>query len=129
MILDSTFVHDVLREDSGAIERLVELRDSETPVALSALTVFEVGVGLHGESAQYRAKFDERVNELVVLPITETTARRAVAIQHDLLDGGQRIGARDVLIAGAAVSSPDPRVLTRNVDELVRVDGLDIESY
>lgn len=39
MILDSTFVHDVLRDDSDAIERLVELRDSETPVALSALTV------------------------------------------------------------------------------------------
>ncbi|MFC6907156.1 PIN domain-containing protein [Halalkalicoccus tibetensis] len=129
MILDSTFVHDVLRDDSEAIERLVELRDSETPVALSALTVFEVSVGLRGESAQYRAEFDERVDELVVLPVTETVARRAIAIQHDLLDQGQRIGARDVLIAGTAVGSPDPRVLTRNVDEFARVDGLDVRGY
>ncbi|WP_129116712.1 PIN domain-containing protein [Halegenticoccus tardaugens] len=129
MILDSTFVHDVLREDSDAIERVVELRDSETPVALSALTVFEVGVGLRGESAQYRAEFDERVDDLVVLPVTETVARRAIAIQHDLLDHGHRIGARDVLIAGTAVGSPDPRVLTRNVDEFARVDGLDVHGY
>ncbi|KYH23762.1 tRNA(fMet)-specific endonuclease VapC [Halalkalicoccus paucihalophilus] len=129
MILDSTFVHDVLRNDSDAIEQLVELRDSETPVALSTLTVFEVGVGLRGESAQYRAEFDERIDELVVLPVTETVARRAIAIQHDLLDQGQRIGARDVLIAGIAVGSPDPRVLTRNVDEFARVDGLDVNGY
>ena len=128
MILDSTFVHDVLREDSGAIERLTELHDSETPVALSALTVFEIGVGLRGESAQYRVEFDERVEELVVLPVTETVARRAIAIQHDLLDRGQRIGARDVLIAGTAVGSPDPRVLTRNVNEFERVDGLDVKG-
>lgn len=129
MIFDSTFVHDVLRNDSDAIDRLVELRDSETPVALSALTVFEVGVGLHGESAQYRAEFDERIDELVVLPVTETVARRATAIQHDLLDRGQRIGARDVLIAGTAVGSPDPRVLTRNVDEFARIDGLEVNGY
>lgn len=129
MILDSTFVHDVLRNDSDAIDRLVELRDSETPVALSALTVFEVGVGLRGESAQYRAEFDERIDELVVLPVTETVARRATAIQHDLLDRSQRIGARDVLIAGTAVGSPDPRVLTRNVDEFARIDGLEVNGY
>ena len=129
MILDSTFVHDVLRNDSDAIEQLVELRDSETSVALSALTVFEVGVGLRGESAQYRAEFDERIDELVVLPVTETVARRAIAIQHDLLDQGQRIGARDVLIAGTAVGSQDPRVLTRNVDEFTRVNGLDVSGY
>jgi tRNA(fMet)-specific endonuclease VapC len=125
MILDSTFVHDLLRNDSDAIDRLVELRDSETPVALSALTVFEVGVGLREESAQYRAEFDE----LVVLPVTETVAQRAIAIQHDLLDQGQRIGARNVLIAGTAVGSPDPRVLTRNVDEFARVDGLEATGY
>lgn len=129
MILDSTFIHDILREDSNAIKRLAELRDSGTSVALSALTVFEVGVGLRGESAQYHAEFDDHINELVILPITATTARRAIAIQHDLLNRGQRIGARDVLIAGTAVGSPDPRVLTRNVDEFARVDGLDVETY
>lgn len=45
MILDSTFIHDVIREDEGAINRLAEFRDAGTPVALSALTVFEVGSG------------------------------------------------------------------------------------
>ena len=129
MILDSTFVHDVIHGDDAAIARLSALRETDTPVALSSLTVFEVGVGLRGESARYRQRFDEQVKELVVLPVSESAARRAVKIQHDLLDRGERIGARDVLIAGTAIGSPDPRVLTRNVGEFERVDGLEVESY
>ena len=129
MILDSTFIHDVIREDEAAVNRLAELSEAGTRAALSALTVFEVGVGLRGESAQYRESFDEQVAGLVVLPVDEADARRALTIQHDLLDRGERIGARDVLIAGTALGSGDPRVLTRNVDEFARVDDLDVETY
>ena len=129
MILDSTFIHDVIREDEAAVNLLAQLSESGTRVALSALTVFEVGVGLRGEAAQYRESFDEQVGSLVVLPVGEADARRALTIQHDLLDRGERIGARDVLIAGTALESADPRVLTRNVDEFARVEGLDVESY
>lgn len=129
MILDSTFVHDVIHENDAAINRLAELSEVGTPVALSALTVFEVGVGLHGEAAQYRDRFDTKIEDLVVVPVDEAIARRALTIQHALLDRGERIGARDVLIAGTAVESGDPRVLTRNVDEFARVENLDAETY
>lgn len=129
MIFDSTFVHDIVHENDAAINRLAELRDARTPVALSALTVFEVGVGLRGETAQYRDQFDAKIEDLVVVPVSESIARRALTIQHDLLDRGERIGPRDVLIAGTAIRSPDPRVLTRNVDEFQRVDGLTVETY
>jgi len=129
MILDSTFVHDVVHENDAAINQLAELRDDGTPVALSALTVFEVGVGLREETAQYRDRFDEKIEELVIVPVGEAIARRALNIQYELLDRGERIGARDVLIAGTAVGSGDPRVLTRNVDEFARVDDLDVETY
>ena len=129
MILDSTFVHDVVHEDDAALNRLVELSEANTPVALSALTVFEVGVGLRGETAQYRERFDEKVADLVVLPVAEADARRALAIQHELLDRGERIGSQDVLIAGTALGSADPRVLTRNAGEFERVEGLDVETY
>ena len=129
MILDSTFVHDVIREESAAMNRLAELSEAGTRVALSALTVFEVGVGLRGEGAQYRESFDEQIAGLVVLPVGEADARRAMDVQHDLLDRGERIGARDVLIAGTALGSADARVLTRNVGEFSRVEGLDVETY
>jgi tRNA(fMet)-specific endonuclease VapC len=129
VILDSTFVHDLIRKDDAAVNRLTELSEAETPVALSALTVFEVGVGLRGESARYRERFDATIEDLTVVPLGESDARRAWDIQYDLLDRGERIGARDVLIAGTALGSSDPRVLTRNVNEFERVEGLDVENY
>ena len=129
MILDSTFVHDVIRENDAAVNRLGELSEAGTPVALSALTVFEVGVGLRGESAQYQERFTAQVDDLAVVPVGEADAQRALDVQHDLLDRGERIGARDVLIAGTALGSTDPRVLTRNVDEFARVEGLEVETY
>lgn len=47
---------------------------------------------IHTREARATAvPFNERVNELVVLLVTETVARRAITIQHDLLDRGQRI--------------------------------------
>jgi predicted nucleic acid-binding protein len=129
MILDSTFIHDVIREDNGAVNRLVELVEAETAVTISALTVFEVGVGLRGESTRYRARFDEQMDDLTVVPLRESDARCALSIQHTLLDRGEPIGARDVLIAGTALESADPRILTRNVAEFERVDGLDVITY
>ena len=101
MILDSTFVHDVIHENDAAVNRLAELHDDGTPVALSALTIFEVGVGLRGETAKYRGRFDEKIEDLVVVPVGEAIARCALNIQHELLARGERIGARDVLIAAS----------------------------
>lgn len=38
-------------------------------------------------------------------------------------------GFGDVMIAGTAAANSDPTVLTRNVDEFERVEGIDIETY
>lgn len=129
MILDSTFVHDLVREEQVATDKLEDLIDAGTPVALSTVTVFEVGVGLRGAGAQYRQQFNSAVNALEVVPLGTTEARRALEIQRDLYDRGEAIGARDVLIAGTAAERADARVLTRNVDEFERVDAIEVESY
>ena len=44
MLLDSTFVHDLVRGEEAAVSRLDGLVEEETPVGVSSLTVFEVGV-------------------------------------------------------------------------------------
>lgn len=129
MILDSTFVNDVVREKQVALDKLDAVIEADIPVALSAITVFEVGVGLRGAAAQYRERFDEQIDALVVLALSEPISRRALRIQRELLDRGEPIGARDVLIAGTAAESADPTVLTRNVDEFERVDSITVEPY
>ncbi|WP_228842283.1 PIN domain-containing protein [Halococcus agarilyticus] len=128
MILDSTFINDLVRQQPVATDKLAELIDTGTPIALSTLTVFEVGVGLRGEAERHRERFDGVVDEIDVVPFTAAAARHATATQRKLVDRGERIGEVDVLIAGTAVER-DEGVLTRNVDEFGRIDALDIDSY
>jgi predicted nucleic acid-binding protein len=129
VLLDTTFISDLIRGTDAAVEKRDELKDSATPIALSALTVFEAGMGLRGVSNDAREQFDRTVGQLDVAPFGEREARRAVAIQTELIDSGERIGSVDVLIAATAAESTDPTVLTRNVDEFERVEGIDVETY
>jgi tRNA(fMet)-specific endonuclease VapC len=129
MLLDSTFLHDLVREDPDAVSRLDGLIEAGTPVAVSSLTVFEVGVGLRGAGKQYRSRFQSVVDELDEHPLGPAEARRALEIQRPLYDRGEPIGAVDVLIAATAAERDDRRVLTRNTDEFERVDALAVESY
>ncbi|WP_114578423.1 PIN domain-containing protein [Saliphagus sp. LR7] len=128
MILDSTLINTLARDDPAATDTLEELIDTGTPIAFSALTVFEVEVGLRGVAAQHRDRFENVVNRIDVVPLTRDVAHRAAAIQRELYDRGEPIGVVDVLIAATALER-DEGVLTRNVDEFRRVDGLDVETY
>jgi predicted nucleic acid-binding protein len=129
MLVDSTFLNDLVREDDAAVTELDVLVRNETSVSLSALTVYEVGVGLRGDAEQYRSQYDAVLREVAVVPFTRVTADRAVSIQHELLDRGERIGAVDALLAATALTGDDGRILTRNVDEFARVPGLSVETY
>jgi predicted nucleic acid-binding protein len=129
VLLDSTFIHDLVRGDDAAVTKLQELVADETPVTISPLTVYEVGIGLRGDAASLRERFQGVVDDLETAPLGVRQAERALAIQHRLLDRGERIGAVDVLLAGTAATLSDPRVLTRNVDEFERVDAIDVETY
>jgi predicted nucleic acid-binding protein len=129
MIIDSTFLNDLVRRDDSAVAELDKLIETDTPVALSTLTVYEVGVGLRGDAAQFRDRYDGILEKMDGAPVTQAAASRAVGVQQKLMDQGDRIGAVDALIAATALTVDDGRVLTRNVDEFERVDDLVVCSY
>ena len=104
------------------------LIDNRTIVGMSALTAFEVSVGLRGAASSKRERFNSMVTDIDVLPLDLRAARQAWEIQRQLMDNGERIGAVDVLIAGTAVVHNET-VLTRNYDEFKRVDEITIEDY
>lgn len=126
MLLDTTFLIDLLERDPDAVEKLDELVDSRSAIVISTLTVFEVGVGLGtGE----RERFEEIVDSVTVLPPSLPETWRAVGIQRSLRERGEGIGVIDVLLAATAAGTDDPVVLTRNVDEFDRVDAITVEPY
>lgn len=129
MLLDSTFLHDLVRADDDAVSHLEDLIATETPVAVSSLTVFEVGIGLRGAAEQYRDQFQSIVDDVEEHALGPGEARRALIIQRTLYERGEPIGAVDVLIAGTAAERDDTRVLTQNTDEFERVNAITVESY
>lgn len=126
MLLDSTFLTDLLDRRDAATTKLEELVETDTPISVSTLSVYEVGLGLQESE---REEFDEILASVVVLPFGLGESYRALSIQRTLSDRGEPIGDVDSLIAATAAESADPRVLTRNVDEFTRVEGVDVVMY
>ncbi len=126
MILDSCSLIDLMNGDEAALARLDELTEEARPLAMSTLTVTEVGSGLRGER-EIRA-FDALVDRMTVVPYEYHHARRAARIQRRLFDEGAPIGAVDVMIAATAVERSEP-ILTRNVSEFGRIEAARVSPY
>lgn len=126
MLLDSTVLIDLLDGRDAAEQKLEELVETDTPVSISTLSVYEVGLGLQKSE---REEFDEILASVVVLPLGLGESYRALSIQRTLYDRGEPIGDVDSLIAATAAESADSRVLTRNVNEFIRVKGINVETY
>jgi tRNA(fMet)-specific endonuclease VapC len=103
------------------------------PVAISAITASEL---LHGveraDNAIRRGKREAFVEIILktvpVLPVDLEVARIHAKIWADLRSQGKIIGAHDMLIAATALVY-DLRILTGNVREFERVEGLEVVKW
>lgn len=126
MILDSCFLIDLMASDDRAVAKLDELVENATPTGISTLTVTEVGSGLRGDSE--RAEFDAILDQLDLIPFGRAESRRAAQLQRQLQSDGHPVGAIDVMIAATALEH-DRGVVTRNVSEFKRIDGVRVSPY
>lgn len=126
MILDSCFLIDLMANDQAAVAKLDELVETATPIGVSTLTVTEVGSGLRDESE--RAEFDGILDRMELVAFDTSESRRAARLQRRLQSDGHPVGAIDVMIAATALER-DRGVVTRNVSEFERVDGVRVSPY
>ena len=125
MIVDSTFLVDLMAGEAGAVAKLDELVEDAEPLAVSALTVTEVGRGLRDDD---RGVFDDVIEDVSVVPFGRGKARRVAELLRRLDGTGIPIGAVDAMIAATALERGE-KVLTRNLAEFERVDGLRVVPY
>lgn len=116
MILDSSFLIDLLAGDAGAVAKLEEIDDEL--LVVPTLVYTEVAVGLDPENGGER-RFEGVMDRLTLVPYDAEAARRAVDVQRGLREAGQPVGAVDAMIAGVALARDEP-IVTRNVDEFSR---------
>ena len=127
-LLDTDTCIGVLRQQSGFVQRLSQLSPSDC--AVSMITVFELfcGVAKARDSAREREKVERFVFTVGALPFDHASAEAASQIRADLERRGKPIGPFDILIAGQALAN-GLTLVTSNVQEFQRVEGLQIETW
>lgn len=96
---------------------------------VAAITVAELWHGVERASAEHRAKREQYIRavleELPVIPYTETTAFEHVRIWAALESSGQMIGDYDLIVAATAIERGNA-VATFNKRHFERVRGLKV---
>lgn len=131
MILDTSFVEDVSREDPAALERASALREEGIPERLSVMTLYELhwGVGYVQKPQAEIDRLDAVLGTKEIYEITPPIARKAGRIAGTLTgDGAALNDPGDELIGATGVVHDEP-VLTANVDHFERIPDLAVETY
>jgi tRNA(fMet)-specific endonuclease VapC len=129
MILDSTFLIDVLRGNADVSALIEEIDATGTPF-VSAVTVMELHEGIHlaDSTDAERSRVSELLTGINERPFDRACAMQAGEINARLVSAGEPIDGTDVMIAATAIVNDQP-VVTRNTDHFERVEGLDVVTY
>jgi tRNA(fMet)-specific endonuclease VapC len=125
-LLDTDAVVDVLRGRHGVAARLGQL--SPEDVGVSAMTVAEL---LYGSWCSHDPERSEREVRRFIDVVRIVPFGRAAAVTHARIRHGLRrrtIGPNDLVIAATALATK-ATIVTANVREFERVDGLAVESW
>ena len=130
MILDSSFLIDVMRGDPDALARADDLDAAGDEQLVPAMTVQElfIGVGASDLSEEERETIDRVLGPRPFVPTTEPIARTAGRIDGQLRRAGERINAGDAAIGATALLRDQP-VVTGDPEHFRRIPDLVVETY
>jgi len=129
MILDTTFIIDLLRKDPASVEKAASLQRSGEPVLATAVSVFEVWQGaVDLKDVEKRRKIESLLSSIGLLPLDCDCAKEAGRVHDECYRRGVPIDPEDSMIAGIALTHGQA-VLTRNVKHFRQVRGLSVETY
>ena len=130
MIADSCFIIDLMRENTSAIEKLVEINENRQLQYITSPTVMElaVGVTLATVSKKEMKKVDDILAGFQVIPLDTVSAWRAGIEIGRLRKAGKIVDPIDGQIAGIALQH-DEIIVTRNTKHFQLIKGLKVELY
>ncbi len=130
MILDTSFILDLMGADEQAIDRYHKFSERNEAVRVCALTIFELwtGIACSSNPDAEKAKVTSALSQFDVIKLSRQSAEKAGEINGALIRAGSRIDPEDAMIAGIALLENET-VLTRNVRHFSCVKGLRVESY
>jgi len=122
-------IYLIKKKPHSVIQELSKLATSD--IALSTVTLFELKFGV--ENSHQRERAASALQDFIapiqhVLPLDVRAASGAAKIRADLKRQGTPIGPYDLLIAAIACSN-DLILVSNNIREFQRIDGLKLENW
>lgn len=130
MILDTSFLVDVMNDDPDALDAVDEIEAAGVTQRIPAQAVYELYVGV-GYTDTPRAEQRKIEAVLETRPVVETTARvarKAGRVDGQLRSDGERLDPGDVIIGAVGLVLDEP-VLTGNPGHFERIPDLAVEAY
>lgn len=130
MLLDTTFLIDLMRGDEDAVRKARELEENLVQQRLSSMTLFELlhGVARSDQPERERETVEQVLSSKPVHPADTAVMRKAGRISGELAAVGTPVADGDVIIGATAEILGEP-VLTRNEEDFERVTDVPVEDY
>lgn len=130
MILDTSFLIDLMNTDEDAVAMATEIESDSRPQRIPAQVVYElyVGVGYTETPSQEVAKIQSVLEARPIVEVTEEIAKQAGRLDGQLRRTGDRVGEGDVIVGATAIRHDEP-VVTGNPDDFSRLPDVEVVSY
>ncbi len=130
MILDTSFMIDLLRGKKSAVSKIKELEANSIATGITTPSIFElfVGISVTRRPVAEKNKIMDILKSWGIFALDADSAGIAGKIHGELIKNGEIIDPEDSMIAGIAIHNNEP-LLTKNVKHFQRIPGLKIEEY
>jgi tRNA(fMet)-specific endonuclease VapC len=126
-MLDANIVSALVHDRFGA-RQILERRNPERS-AISIIVAGEIMFGVEKrQSRALRVQVEAVLNAIPILPLDRNVGETYGRIRAALEFQGRPIGANDLWIAAHALAL-ESTLVTANIDEFARVEGLRIENW
>ena len=106
VVLDSSFLIDIIQKDPAAIEKLKELERNDEMICSTIINILEIfkGAYLSSQIEKNLLQVEEIISSLIHLQIDSGVQEIFGKLSASLLKSGNRIGDFDEVIAGYVLS-------------------------
>jgi predicted nucleic acid-binding protein len=128
--VDTTFLIDILRKNTQAVAKSIEL-DDEPFVFTTEANVYEIVSGIRKDTniVQALSDLEKMLNTVTVLSLDHKASIKAGLISRTLMQKGEMVDDIDCLTAGILLTNGCNTIITRNKKHFERIKDLRIEEY
>jgi len=127
--LDSDCIIDFLRAKQNAIDIISA---NKGLIITTEINKFEVLFGIYKRKdmcEEEKILADKLFSNITVLPFDEGCAKIAAQQLGNLSKEGNIIDSHDMFVGAILLKNECPKIITRNIKDYSRIDGIEVISY